>query len=164
MALYDNRLDVTATAEQLAAIDAALTSVEEATQFFVSLSPEQRKRMLKLGPKSEDFVRHAMEAGRLNPDIVPTALEMAEMDRDKAIRDAMVSFGQRLDALQQKARDTSTVAGADLMGASMVIYRALTANGRAAGLDEVLTRLRVRWDKPGRTPLEPAPEEPTQPE
>ena len=164
MALYNNRLDVTATTEQLAAIDAAIASVETATQFFVSLAPAERKKMLKLGPKSEDFVRHAMEAGRLNSDIVPSALEIAEMDRDKAIRDAMVSFGQRLDALQRKARDTSMVAGADLMGASMVIYRALQANGRAAGLDEVLARLRARWDRPSRTPEEPALEEPTQPE
>ena len=164
MALYNNRIDVVATAEQLAAIDAAITSVETATQFFVSLAPAERKSMVKLGPKSEDFVRHAMEAGRLNSDIVPSALEIAEMDRDKAIRDALVSFGQRLDALQRKARDTSMVAGADLMGASMVIYRALQANGRAAGLDEVLARLRARWDRPSRTPAEPAPEEPTQPE
>ena len=163
MALYNNRLDVTATAEQLAAIDAAITSVETATQFFVSLAPAERKSMVKLGPKSEDFVRHAMEAGRLNSDIVPSALEIAEMDRDKAIRDAMVFFGQRLDALQWKARDTSMVAGAYLLGASMVIYRALQANGRAAGLDEVLGRLSARWDRPSRKPAEPAPEEPTQP-
>ncbi|MGV3532136.1 MAG: hypothetical protein ACO1QR_07175 [Chthoniobacteraceae bacterium] len=164
MALYNNRLDVTATTEQLAAIDAAIASVETATQFFVSLAPDERKKMVKLGPKSEDFVRHAMEAGRLNSDIVPSALEIAEMDRDKAIRDALVSFGQRLDALQRKCRDTSMVAGADLMGASMVIYRALQANGRAAGLDEVLGRLRARWDRPSRKPAEPTPEEPTQPE
>ena len=162
MPLYNNRLDVTTTAEQLASVDVAIAALETATPFLISLSPTERRKMLKLGARSEDFVRHALEAGRLNPDIVPTALTLEEIDRDQRLRNALLSVGQRLDTLNQKVRDTTMVAGADLMGASMVIYRALQANGKAAGLDEVLSRLRARWDRPSRSP-EPTPEEPTQP-
>ena len=160
MSLYNNRLDVTVSTEQLLTLEMALTALEEAVPFFISLSPKERRKLLKLGPKSEDFVRHALEAGHLNADIIPAALTMVEMERDKKLRDALISIGQRLDTLRQKARDTSMLAGADLMEASMVIYRALQANGRAAGLDEVLGRLRARWDRPSRKPAPPAPEGP----
>ncbi len=155
MPLYNNRLAVILTAEQIAGIDTAVASVETATPFLVNLSPTERRKLLKLGPKSEAFVRHAMEAGNQNQDIVPSSLDLGEMNRDKAVRDALLSIGQRLDLLQAKVRDTSMLAGSDLMGASMVIYRALLANGRASGLDELLSRLQARWDRPSRTPVPP---------
>ena len=57
--------------EQLAAANAALTQLESVLSGLVSLSPDDRRRLAKMGPKSETFCRQAVRVLEQNPQVVP---------------------------------------------------------------------------------------------
>lgn len=60
--MSQNLLSLQFTDQQLAAIDAALTSLESALSGLIALTPDQRRAMTKMGPKSEAFCRQGLMA------------------------------------------------------------------------------------------------------
>lgn len=152
----NNKINVTLTAEAKAEIIAAVDALDLAIPFRVSLTPTERRRMLKLGPKSEGFVRDALEAARNNAALLPSTISMADLDRDADIRDTLHTLVQRVGTLYQQLVDTQMLAGSDLMDGASRIYRALRANGVGEGIDGTLAVLKQRFDRPSVT--EPAPE------
>ena len=71
MALYTNRIDVTLTAEQSAGVDAAVTGLETALDFVISLGTQERRHLFKLGAGSEAFAQQAHAIARENTEIIP---------------------------------------------------------------------------------------------
>ena len=160
MALYTNRIDITLTTEQIAAVGAAITTLKDALPFLVSMSAAERRHLARLGPKSEGFVRQAHELAREHPEIVPNGLTVAELDRDQALRDALLPTKHDLEVLLRKVNDTMTLAGADLMQGTLIIYRGLRSYGDAAGYGDIREELGRRFEQ-NRAPVPP--EEPTAP-
>jgi hypothetical protein len=152
MALYTNRLDITLTAEQLASVRAAVATLNDALPFLVSMSAAERRHLAKLGPKSESFVRQTHELAREHPEILPNGLSVADLDRDQAIRDALLPTKQDLELLLRKVNDTMTLAGADLMQGTLIIYRGLRSYGDAAGYGPIREELGRRFEQT-RAPL-----------
>lgn len=147
MALYTNRIDTTLSAEQLAAVRAAVAALNDALPFLVSISAAERRRIMKLGPKSEGFVRQTHELAREHPEILPNGLVVADLDRDQALREALLPTQQDLVVLLQKVNDTMMLAGADLMQASLIIYRGLRSYGDAAGYGDIREELGRRFEQ-----------------
>ena len=55
-----NLVNMTLTDAQVAAVDAALSTLETELAGLVSLSPAEKRRMRKMGDKSESFSRQAL--------------------------------------------------------------------------------------------------------
>jgi hypothetical protein len=159
MAHYTNRIDVSLTPEQSAAVGVALQALLDALPFVVSVGSTERKHLFKLGAGSEAFVQQAHAIARENTEIIPGGLNVADLDRDAAVRDLLLPVEQQLSTLLTKIRDTRMLAGADLMQGAMIVYRALKAHGNGAGMNTLQQQLGQRFDRPGRTPE--VPEEPT---
>jgi hypothetical protein len=158
MALYTDRIDVTLTAEQIAAVRTAVATLNDALPFLVSMSTAERNRLMKMGPKSESFVRQTHQLATEHPEILPNGLVLADLDRDLALRDALLPTQQDLMLLLQKVNDTMMLAGADLMQGSLIIYRGLRSFGDAAGYGAIREELGRRFEQtPLQEPTEPAP-------
>lgn len=155
MALYTNRIDVALTLEQSAAVGAAVQALLDALPFVVSVGSTERKHLFKLGAGSEAFAQQAHAIARENSEILPGGLNVADLDRDAAVRDLLLPVEQQLGTLLTKVRDTRMLAGADLMQGAMVVYRSLKAHGNRAGMRTLQQQLGQRFDRPSRNPKTP---------
>ena len=159
MSVNNSQIDITLTTEQVAAIAAAMETLELALPFLVSLTADDRQRLFKLGTRSEGFVNEALSAALQHSDYVPPAVGLAELQRDLALRQALLPIVQRARVIYTKLNDTWMLAGADAMQSATAIYRVLRAQ-RGEGLDVTLSVLKQRFEKSSSA----APEEPTEPE
>lgn len=155
MALYTNRIDVTLTLEQSATVGVAVQALLDALPFVVSVGSTERKHLFKLGAGSEAFAQQAHAIARENSEILPNGLNVADLDRDAAVRDLLLPVEQQLGTLLTKIRDTRMLAGADLMQGAMVVYRSLKAHGNRAGMSTLQQQLGQRFDRPSRNPGTP---------
>lgn len=158
MPVNSNKLDVTLTAEQIAAVMAALDTLDTALPFIVSLTPEERRALFRMGTRSEGFVREALTAAEQHPDHIPASLGVVEMQRDLDLRDLLQPVLSRLGVIHTKVNDTWLLAGADAMQKATAVYRVLK-NTRGQGLDDTLNVLKQRFVKSSAA----VPEEPTVP-
>src|SRR5918993_388655 len=141
MSVNNSQIDVTLTTEQVAAIVAAMDTLELALPFLVSLTVDDRQRLFKLGTRSEGFVAEALSAALQHPGYLPSALAIVELQRDIALRQALLPIVQRARLLYTKLNDTWMLAGADAMQAATAIYRVLRAQ-RGEGLDVTVSVLK----------------------
>ena len=76
-------------APKLTAIDNALLALETALTELVALEPDARKRLPKMGGKSEAFCRQAVVAFTENPDVLPRNFDLEGYIADLASLDAL---------------------------------------------------------------------------
>ncbi len=155
MTIHANKLDVIVTAEQATGITTAMASLYTAMPFLVSLTTADRRRLPKLGDKSEGFVRQAHQIVRDYVDVLPMGLSLPAMDRDATIRDLLLPVHQQLSQVLSMVNDTITLAGSDLMEASHIVYRALQSHGEEAGLRVVRDELGRRFARAPRAEVVP---------
>ena len=82
-------------APKLTAIDNALSALETTLTELVALEPDARKRLPKMGGKSEAFCRQALSVVSQNPQIVNPSLGLASAQADLAALDLLRPRRQR---------------------------------------------------------------------
>ena len=76
--MSQNLLSLTLSDEQLRAVDDALTALETSLTSLISLTPEQRRALNRMGPKSENFCRQTMTVLEQNPQVLPPSVDLQE--------------------------------------------------------------------------------------
>lgn len=142
---------------QWAAADAAIAALETALgPMLISLTPAQRRRLVKMGDASEPFSRKALAVMAENIQLLPRNLDVTEMRRDLEAHDALNARMVRLAQLGEKLADTEMALGSDVMALALEGYAILKVNGKGEGLDGLKRVLKRRFDSNGVTPA-PAP-------
>jgi hypothetical protein len=139
-------------------VDAALTQLEAAFASFITLDPEVRQSIRKMGDQSEPFCRQTLTLLLQNPSVVPPSLDVSEMQSDLANVDALRPRLMRLTKLVRLAEDTEMALGSDVMVASTIGYRYLGMAGKDEGLEDLLKQVSTRWQRKRSKPVEPTPE------
>ena len=154
-----DRASLVLSQEQVERINTALLSLETELSQLTAMQPQQRQRLLKMGPGSEVFARRALEALEQNPDIIPPSLAAAlpGAKADLLGVDLLRPIMDRLNRLNGRASDTEMALGSDVMAVALEGYNQLKVSGRNKGLDALRQELSVRWKK-GRRRTEPEPE------
>ena len=140
-------LDLT---DDLPKFDAALDAIEGLMDVFVSLTPEQMRKLTKIGEKSETFCRQTVAILDQNRQALPPGFDLDELKRDLAAYDALRPRLLRLQALTAKCADTRVALGSDIQAASYDGYGLLKMFGKAdnvAPLQETM-RANVRRKSP----------------
>ena len=132
--------------EELAALDAAIATVERFSQSFVSLTAEQVRSLSKMGDRSEPFCRIAPMVFRQYPNALPPSFDLAEMEQDIATFDALRPRALRLRQVMAKFDDTLLAIGSDIYDAARDGYKHMKSAGKSEGLDA------LRDAFPGRSP------------
>ena len=140
---------------QIAVALEALTELEGALSGLISLDAEERRRLTKMGQKSEVFCRQALSVLAQNPQIVPPSLDLAEAQADLRTLDRLRPVLDRLQRLAERGADTEIALGSDAMDVALEGYALLKVSGKNQGLDGLRKELSTRWSKTRRTP-EPA--------
>ena len=119
------------SADDLDAVDAALTTLEARLAGLISLRAEGQCGMAKMGDSSEAFCRQTLARLAQNPQIVPQGFDLAEAQADLAAADALHPRLLRLRRLSERAEDSELALGCDVMVAALQGHALLEAAGCA---------------------------------
>ncbi|MCX5511538.1 hypothetical protein, partial [Pseudomonas sp. BJa3] len=82
---------------------------------LVALDAVKRRRLHKMGDRSEAFCRLAVDVLTSNPQILPPTFDLAALQRDVAALDALRARTVQLMRLYQRMLDTEMALGSDIM-------------------------------------------------
>lgn len=117
---------------------------------LITLTPEQRQTLPKMGDKTIAFVNKAYEYAKQNPKIVPSYLNMEEFYKDVTAMNTFFQIVAPIQKLTEEIDDTMMLAGSEAYAAALAFYTALKAALAAGetGLKGVYEDMSVRF--PGR--------------
>ena len=130
----------------------ALTELEGALAGLISLEAEDRRRLTKMGQKSEVFCRQALSVLAQNPQIVPPSLHLADAQSDLRALDRLRPVLDRLQRLAERGADTEIALGSDVMDVALEGYGLLKVSGKNQGLDGLRKELSSRFSRTSRKP------------
>lgn len=147
-----NIITLTFTDAQLVAVDAALTELETQLSGLIALSVPQKRSLKKMGEKSESFCRQALRVLEQNPQMVPPNVPLAGALADMGALDQLRPRMVRLSRLSERASDTDTALGSDVMAVALKGYGLLKLTGQTEGLDALRKDLGTRFSRTSRPP------------
>ena len=148
--MLQNLISLTIAPERLKSIDTTLTALESLFDDFIELSVEQRRELLKLGPRSEVFCRETLSVMERSPGALPADFPMDSVRQDREALDQVRPILSRLRMLVTLAEDTEMALGSDLYKAALEGYRFARAGGKGAMLDELKAQANPRFGNQGR--------------
>ena len=159
--MSQNLISLELSDEDITAINAALTEIEtRLAGRLVGLDTSARRRLTKMGDKSEAFVRQTLMVLEQNPDVVPPALGLAEAQADIRALDALRPILARMERLDRRMNDSEMALGSDAMNVALEGYALLKVSGRTRGLETLSNALSERFTRrssTGGTQPEPEP-------
>lgn len=117
---------------------------------LITLAPEERRELPKMGDKTVTFVHKAADYARANGSLLPSYVDLAEMDRDLQAVDDLISLQRPLAQLVAGLEDTILATGSEAYGAALAYYQAVkgAARMKVQGAEAIANDLRERF--PGR--------------
>ena len=100
--------------------------------YMVTLSPDERRSMLKKGDKSSSFVQKAFEFTKTNPEFIPVYLNETEFEIDYTDSNNLIGALTMATQLYNGLDDTMMSAGSEAYYAALTYYNSVQ---QAAGLD-----------------------------
>lgn len=145
--MTQNMVSLHLTSEDLAAVDAALATLEEKLATLVELSVDERRTLTKMGEKSEAFCRQTLIVLAQNRQIIPAELDVREAENDLSQLDLLRPRFARLRQLAGRADDTEMALGSDVMAAALEGYALAKVFGKGAGLDALRAAVGSRFGR-----------------
>lgn len=146
-----NRISASVTADDLAAITAAIETIKSKLPFLISLEPGEIRELPKIGPKTLAFDEGCRDFMLRHPELVPAYIDVAEADKDRALREQMSDVVRTLGTLSQNAEDTLAVISHEIYNADLAFYNNVKQAAKRGVLSaqSVYEVLSVRF--PGRS-------------
>ncbi|MDR0371345.1 MAG: hypothetical protein LBH80_05780 [Prevotellaceae bacterium] len=115
--------------------------------YVTPLTPDQRKKLPKMGDKTFSFVEKSHEFAVQNPNLRPPFLDMAAFDADFADTHHLLVLNNATLQLHELTDDTAMVAGSESYQTSLVFYNSVKMAVRQdiPGAKAVYEELRKRF-------------------
>lgn len=130
------------------AVQAHLTAIREALgPFLLSLTPDERKTMLRMADKTVAFVTKTTEYAANNPAFVPSFIDLAELRQDTAGMAALTPLRQQMEQLALDTDSTVMVAGSEAYANALTVYANIKflAKNKQPGAQAAYDELSVRF-------------------
>lgn len=148
--MIENRVSAILTDQDVADILALLQQVEKKLGFTVSLTPEERGQIPKMGAKSRAFVEKGVEVASQHPDLLPRYLDPNEMSKDLELHRQLSKVFLAISRLYYNVDDTLLVAGSEAFTAALIVYRSLQHLSGGPGLTDALNEMKKRFVRSSR--------------
>ena len=145
-----NLVSLTLSDAQLSVIDQSLTDLETQLSGLIAMNAAQRKSLARMGDKSESFCRQTLNVLAQNPQVVPPSVALQEGLADLEALDRLRPRLQRMLRLTERAADTETALGSDVMNVALQGYALLKVAGKNQGLEGLRRELGSRFAKSAR--------------
>ncbi len=144
-----------------AALDAAAVSqlqtkigeIRALLPFLISLTNAERIRLPKMADGTTPFVSKALSYAETTPALVPPYLDVAELNRDFALAQALGEVLRAVGQLTQSVQDTQTAVGSEAYAAALAFYQTTkqAAKRGVPGADAIYQDLKARFEGNGPT-------------
>jgi len=147
----ENKISVQMDPSSIERILAAIGVINAEMPFLQNLTTNERINLLKMGDKTVSFVNKALEYAKQNPQVVPSFLDVAEMEKDVVLINSLVKVLYPVQQIVEKMDDTTMLAGSEAYSAALVFYNAAKGAAKAGvpGMKTLVDDLSSRF--PGRT-------------
>lgn len=135
------------TDEDLAAIDAALTQLEQRFARLVALDAKERRRLYKMGNKTEKFCREALTVLDKIRQLASPAMDLNGALTALRTIDELRPRTKQILRLAERMRDTELALGAEVATTARQGYNAMGEHGDRHGLTGMRQTLAVRYKK-----------------
>jgi hypothetical protein len=154
-----NRISATLLAAAITAINGAIATIRTNLPFLLSLTIDERKKLPKLGDGRVALLEDAYPLMLGNPDLVPSYLDIAEVTKDRDLRNVMDPILNSIATLAQDVEDTETIVGSEIYNAIRGFYLNCqeAAKRGVVTAQAVVDVLAKYFARPGRTPKPPTP-------
>lgn len=137
--------------DPIAEVLGAIETIQRHMPFLIALTENERKRMVKVGPKSVGFLARMVEAVENSPELVPSFIDGEEFLRDAKLVTRLDLFLPKLSVLTAAIEDTRMVAGSEAMTTALVLYGIFKAAKRSVpSLGPVTAELGARFRRKRR--------------
>jgi hypothetical protein len=135
----------------VAAIETAIALINSKLPFLVNLEPSERQQLIKLGPKSADFVADAAVAVEQFPGILPVSFNKAEFTKDTTLFKKLYRIKVAIDSLAEKIDNTYVASGSESMEAGLQVYLFVQAAASTTpGLQSIADKMAERFKGQGK--------------
>ncbi|WYM01520.1 MAG: hypothetical protein ACSI46_20165 [Gloeotrichia echinulata DVL01] len=142
---YQN-INASISAEDIQEIKAALQTIQKKLPFLVTLSAEERRKLVKMGDKSLAFVNNSVTAAQSNREILPASFDVEEFVRDYQLATSLTEILTSMRQVSEQVDDTLLAVGSEAMTSSLTVYDYVkTAAKKTPGLKTVAEQLGERF-------------------
>ncbi|MDF5738851.1 MULTISPECIES: hypothetical protein [unclassified Nostoc] len=147
---YQN-IAATLSPQDIQEIKAALQTVQKKLPFLITLSTEERRKLVKMGDKSLAFVNNSITAAQSNREILPATFDVEELVQDYQLAAALTELLISMQQLTEQVDDTLMAVGSEAMTSSLTVYDYVkTASKKTPGLKIVAEQLGERFKAIGK--------------
>ncbi|MEH2261181.1 hypothetical protein [Nostoc sp.] len=147
---YQN-IAATLSPQDIQEIRAALQIVQKKLPFLITLSTEERRKLVKMGDKSLAFVNNSITAAQSNREILPATFDVEELVQDYQLAAALTELLISMQQLTEQVDDTLMAVGSEAMTSSLTVYDYVkTASKKTPGLKTVAEQLGERFKAIGK--------------
>ena len=158
----DNRISAVLAPADKTTILQKITDIRALLPFLLNLTVQERKELFKLGDKGLGFDEKCKTYMANNATLVPSYVTVAEVEKDRVLRTAMLDILRELASLQEAVDDTVLTLGSEILMADLSFYQSVrqaARRGTPTGIDVIYNDLQERF--PGtRKPATPTPPTP----
>lgn len=117
-----NQISLTLSADDIKAINDALTVLENKVPFLIDLTKSEKRALKIMGDKSQPFVEQSLAIVKDNMALAPNFVDVPEMERDLTTWKALWPTATRVISLADRFDDTMAALGSDAYRAALDIY------------------------------------------
>lgn len=146
----ENRVAIQIPADDLKKVLDLLKQAEDILKpYLIALTPEERKKLPKMGDKTIPFVEKVTEYAKSNPEFVPSYMNVQNLEIDfQAVSDLTLMI-RPTDQLASSLNDTTLLAGSEAYSSALVYYNAVkqAARNNVPNAKTIFDDLKKRFDK-----------------
>lgn len=147
-----NRISATISQEQKIVIQSAIDGIKTALAEILihSLTPKERKTIVKMGDKTLAFVQKSLDYANSSPGLAPAYLDIAEAQRDLKLSLDLQNIFNQLSTLTTALEDAMIISGSEAYNGALIFYNSIQGAVRSnvPGSQSILDELKQRF--PGR--------------
>lgn len=145
--LTNNRINITATAAQIAAVKAAVQTINTNLPFLIGLTTEERSSLPTINVNNKAFTEDAINAAVNNPTMLPSYLSVANMQNDLTLFAQLDELVVIMNQICEKLEDTKLLAGSESYVGALALYKLFGSASDAGvpGTDAIVAQLKARF-------------------
>ncbi|HEY9166153.1 MAG TPA: hypothetical protein VIS48_08345 [Candidatus Kryptonia bacterium] len=151
-----NLVSAALTSEQQAAAKAALVQLKASIPALVTLSPQEKQALVKVGNAYEPFLDLANGVTTAHPEIMSGVFNLQEFNKDYQLQKDLSPILSDLLELTEAVSDTFFAARSDAMSESLDVYASVQMNkNKIAGMDTIAAKMAAFFKKSRQQPPTP---------
>ena len=122
-----NNVSIAINEEAMQKIAEGFSTIAANMPKLITLTPDQRHLIPKMGDKTLAFVNKALRYAKQNPMLVPEYLDINEFTKDVDVINKSFRITAPLQKLVEEIDDTMMLAGSEAYASSLAFYTSLKA-------------------------------------